>query len=46
VSRFGIKGAMRALQRLVRRLEETDDPGAPFERSKAVRVIRELESVT
>jgi hypothetical protein len=44
VSRFGIKTAVPALERLIRRLDEKkDDPGAPFERDKAERIIGELE---
>jgi hypothetical protein len=42
VSRFEVKTAVPALERLARQLDEKDDPGAPFERDKAERITREL----
>lgn len=42
IREFRIERAVPALQRLVRRLEESSEPGAPFEHDKAAGLIAEL----
>jgi hypothetical protein len=44
ISDFDIKRAIPALERLARRLEKSREPGAPFERDKAKRIIAQLSN--
>jgi hypothetical protein len=42
IREFRIGSAVSALERLVRRLEDSSEPGAPFERDKVAGLIAEL----